>query len=136
MDERDQIFRERLVAVIDDLTRRGRDRPLRRLIGLYSDRLAKEAGARDWADLKERADGPTYDSLLNLFQQQSAEAQKRNDEPAVRAFEVLALSLIARRQYQVELLPGVSLLDRYIEECATNARRVKSQFIETPPARR
>ena len=133
MHERDIIFRERLVALMTDLKARGRDKPLRRLIGLYSEKLAREAGARDWADLKTRADGPTYDSLLQLFQKQSALAAAKSDDTTVRAFEALAISLIARRQTQEDLLPGVDFLDRYIEECAQNARAAGGAFI-TPPA--
>ncbi|MEO8757195.1 MAG: hypothetical protein ABI398_05525 [Devosia sp.] len=134
MHERDIIFRERLVALMSDLNGgEGRDKQLRRLIGLYSEKLAREAGARNWADLKSRADAPTYDSMLQLFQKQSEAAAAKGDDTTVRVFEVLAISLIARRQYQDELLPGVDFLDRYIEECAQNARAAGGAFI-TPPA--
>ena len=46
----------------------GRNRELRRLIGGFAEKLAREASVRDWAELKARADGSTYDSLLKLFQ--------------------------------------------------------------------
>ena len=130
MHERDVIFRERLIALMAALNGgEGRDRTLRRTIGTFSDKLAKEAGARNWADLKERADGPTYDSLLQLFSKQSEQLAKQGDTAGVRALEVLAISLIARRQYQTDLLPGVDFLDRYIEECAQNARRAGAQIL-------
>ena len=136
MNERDQIFRERLVGLMSALNGgEGRDRSLRRMIGTYSNKLARDAGVRDWADLKQRADGPTYDSLLKVFQTQSAELAKRGDTIGVRAFEVLGISLIARRQYQADLMPGINFLDRYIEECATNARRAGAQFIPSARSR-
>jgi len=128
--ERDLIFREKLIALMAALNGgEGRDRTLRRTIGTFADRLAKEAGTRNWADLKERADGPTYDSLLQLFSRQSEQLAKQDDTIGVRALEVLAISLIARRQYQADLLQGVDFLDRYIEECASNARRAGAQIL-------
>jgi len=133
-EERNQIFRERLVAVITDLNAgAGKDKQLRRRVGIIADRIVREAGTRDWSDLKERADGPTYDSLLTLFQRQSADLQKSGDSTGVKAFEVMALSLIARRQYQADLATGVTTLDKWIGECLVHARRAGAQFI--PAAR-
>lgn len=133
-EERNQIFRERLVAVMTDLNSgAAKDRQLRRRVGMIADRLVREAGTRDWTDLKERADGPTYDSLLTLFQRQSTDLQKSGDATGVKAFEVMALSLIARRQYQADLATGVTTLDKWIGECLVHARRAGAQFI--PAAR-
>ncbi|MEP7241371.1 MAG: hypothetical protein ABI697_10840 [Devosia sp.] len=130
MAERDDIFRERLIAMVGAMhDAEGRDPKLRRTIGMYATRLFKEAGARDWGDLKQRADGATYDSLLQLFQTQSDAAEKSGDKAAVRAFEVLAVSLIARRQYQEDLIAGVQFLDKFIDLCVTVARRAGAQFI-------
>jgi hypothetical protein len=134
-EDRNRIFRERLIAINTELNEGlNRDRTVRRLVGTYALRLPQDAGARDWIDLKERADGPTYDSLLRLFSRHSEEAQKRGETSAVRAFEVLALSLISRRQEQADLLPGVTFIDRFIANCARRARRANSQFI--PASRR
>ena len=46
-----------------------------------------------------------------------------------RAVEVLAVSLIARRQYQADLNQGVYILDKYIEGSERMARRARAQFI-------
>jgi hypothetical protein len=122
-DERDAIFRERLVAVMTGLNSgEARDPAIRRIVGSYAYRLAKQAGAKNWADLKARADGPTYDALLKLFSEQSEILQKAGDSKGVRGLEALALSLIARHQKQGDLVPGVGFLDRYIEECASLAK--------------
>lgn len=124
MSERDIIFRERLIAVVSDLNGGGsKDKDLRQLVGSYAARMAREAGARDWADLKERADGATYDSALKLFQAQSEAAQKKGLTRDVRAFEVLGISLIARRQEQADLRPGITKLDEFIANCERRARR-------------
>lgn len=133
-EERNQIFRERLIAVMTDLNSgAAKDKQLRRRVGIIADRIVREAGTRDWSDLKERADGPTYNSLLTLFQRQSADLQKTGDTAGVKAFEVMALSLIARRQYQADLATGVTTLDKWIGECLVHARRAGAQFI--PAAR-
>ena len=132
MEERDAIFRDKITALMTDLNGgEGRDKKLRRTIGAYSDKLAQEAGAKDWQDFKQRADGPTYDSLLRFFQQQSETMQKHGDREGVRALEILAVSLIARRQYAEDLQPGIAFLDRYIAECARNARKSGAQIV--PP---
>lgn len=133
--ERNDIFRDRLIALNSELNAGlNNDKTLRRLVGLYALRLPLDAGARDWADLKARADGPTYDSMLRMFQRHSEDAQKRGETTAVRAFEVLAISLVARRQHQADLLPGVTFLDKFIDNCVTRARRANGQFV--PAARR
>jgi hypothetical protein len=132
-EERNEIFRRRLIALNAELNAGlNKDKTLRRLVGLYALRMPQDAGARDWADLKARADGPTYDSMLRLFTQHSEEAQKRGETSIVRAFEVLALSLIARRQEQADLLPGVAFIDRFIANCVARARKAKGTFIPAP----
>jgi hypothetical protein len=124
MHERDLIFRERLIAVMTELNGpAGKDATLRRLVGSYAQRLFTEGGARGWGDLKHRADGATYDSMLKLFSTQSEAAAKKQDTVTVRAFETLALSLIARRQHQADLQAGVTFLDNFIDECVSFAKR-------------
>jgi hypothetical protein len=135
MAERDDIFRERLVAVMTALNRgEGRDPALRRIVGSYAYRMAKEAGAKNWADLKARADGVTYDSMLRIFQEQSVKLQGAGDTKGVLGLEALALSLIARHQKQSELVPGVGFLDRFIEGCATLVKPAAKVVVSTPPA--
>ena len=130
MNERDQIFRERLLALMSELnTGEEITGKLRRMLGAFANRLTKDAGARDWADLKERVDGPTYDSLLRLFQRESERAQKASDPLMTRSMEVLAISLIARRQYQADLVPGITILDKFIGVCEGVARRRNAQFL-------
>ncbi len=123
MSERDEIFRGRLIALMGDLNAGGsRDPQLRKVLGRIALKLYTDGGARNWADLKERADGPTYDSLLRLFQKQTELANKQGDATTVTAVELLGISLIARRQYQTDLEPGVAYLDQFIEEVANYER--------------
>ena len=123
MSERDDIFRDRLVAVMTDLNAGGnRDPQLRKTLGRFALKLYRDGGARNWADLKQRADESTYDSLLRLFQKQSEESSRQGDTVAVNAFELLAISLIARNRKQTDLEPGVAYLDKFIDEVASFER--------------
>jgi hypothetical protein len=137
MDERDGIFRVRLVAVMTALNGgEGRDPAVRRIVGSYAYRMAKEAGAKNWADLKARADGITYDSMLRIFEEQSAKMQAAGDTKGVRGLEALALSLIARHQKQGDLVPGVGFLDRYIEGCASLVKPAAKVVVNTVSPKR
>lgn len=135
MAERDEIFRDRLIAVMTALNSgEARDPAVRRVVGSYAYKLAKDAGAKNWADLKARADGQTYDAMLKIFSDQTARMQEAGDTKGVRGLETLALSLIARHQMQRDLVPGVGFLDRYIEECASLARPAAKVVVNTTPA--
>jgi len=124
LSERSEIFRNRLIAVMTDLNAdKGADPQLRRTVGNLALRLSRDARARTWADLKERADGPTYDSLLKLFQQYSEDASRKGDQTTVRATELLALSLIARGRHEEDMRPGVEALDKYIADCAATTAK-------------
>jgi len=137
MAERDEIFRDRLVAVMTALNGgEGRDPAVRRIVGGYAYRMAKESGARNWADLKARADSVTYDSMLKIFREQSEKLQLAGDSKGVRGLEALALSLIARHQKQGDLLPGISFLDRYIDECASLVKPTARVVVSTPAPKR
>ncbi len=135
--ERDAIFRERLIAVMTALNGgEGSDPAVRRIVGSYAYKMAKETGAKDWSDLKARADASTYDAMLRIFEEQSSTLQQAGDSKGVRGLEALALSLIARHQTQSDLTPGVGFLDRYIEECAAQVRPTARVVVNTGASRR
>ena len=123
MEQRDAIFRERLIAVMTALNNGGaRDPALCRRVGTVARSVTREAGVRNWAELKRRADRATYDSLLRLFERESMQFHEAGDAIGMRAVEALALSLVARHQKQADLLPGVGFLDRFIDGCADAVR--------------
>ncbi len=137
MLERDKVFRQRLLALMADLNDGLRsDRKLQQMVGAFARRLYTEAGTRNWGDLKRRADQPTYDSMLSLFMKQAEQMSKAGDTLGVRAFETLALSLIAREQTQLDLVAGVDMLDDFISRCVTVAKATNTVVVDTaPPAR-
>ena len=71
--------------------------------------------------------------MLALFQRESARLAKAGDDKGVRAFEILAISLIARRQYHAEVLPGIAFLDRYIASCRVPVDRPKGPVVIVRP---
>ncbi len=117
-EDRNDIFRERLIAVMTALNGgESRDPTVRNVVGGFGHQLVKRFGAKNWSDLKLRADGEVYDILLNSFKAESEKFSREGNQMGVRGMETLALSVIARHQSQPDLMPGVSFLDRYIEEC-------------------
>lgn len=137
MSERDEIFRDRLVAVMTALNGgEGSDPAVRRIVGSYAYRMIKESGATDWTDLKARADAVTYDSMLRIFREQSEKLQQAGDSKGVRGLEALALSLVARHQKQPDLQPGVGFLDRYIEQCAASVKPRSGMGVPAPGPKR
>lgn len=133
MEERDQIFRERLIALMTALNGgESRDPAVRRVVGTYAYKLAKEAGAKNWTELKSRASASSYDSLLKRFTEESEALHRQGDKAGVRALEALALSLVARHQKQNDLFPGVGFLDRFIESCASHVRPTAKVVVSTP----
>jgi hypothetical protein len=117
-EDRDAIFRERLIAVMTALNGgEARDVTVRGVVGGFGHQLVKRFGAKNWGDLKMRADGEVYDILLNSFRAESEKFSREGNEMGVRGMETLALSIVARHQGQPDLMPGVNFLDRYIEEC-------------------
>ena len=130
METRNQILHDRLVDLMQRLNGPdGKRKGFRNRIGALATRLASDAGTRNWADLKARADGPTYDSLLRMFQRESEIAKQADDDRLVDALEVLALSLISRRQQQPELAEGVALLDAFIDDSEKAAAIAKTQVV-------
>lgn len=133
MDERDQIFRERLIALMTALNGgESRDPAVRRVVGSYAYKLAKDAGVKSWMELKTRASASAYDSMLKLFTDDSAAYHQQGDKAAVRGLEALALSLVARHQRQNDLFPGVGFLDRFIESCVSLAKPTAKVVVSTP----
>ena len=137
MAERDDIFRDRLIAVMTALNGgEGRDPAVRRIVGSYAYKMAKDSGAKNWADLKARANAQTYDAMLKIFEEQSTKMHQAGDAKGVRGMEALALSLIARSQKQGDLVPGVGFLDRYIDECASLVKPAAKVVVTTPAPKR
>jgi hypothetical protein len=117
-EDRDAIFRERLIAVIGALNGgESRDATVRHVVGGFGHQLVTRFGAKNWGDLKLRADGEVYDILLNSFKAESEKFSREGNSMGVRGMEALALSVVARHQSQPDLMPGIRFLDQYIEEC-------------------
>ncbi len=125
--ERQKVFRGRFVAVMNGLKTLRTNPKLRAFIGTAGNALVTETGAQGWSDLKARADGQTYDKVLDALRNNAADMARKKEAHGVRAFEVLAVSMISRRQSDEDLIEGVKLLDSYIDDCVTTARTIASK---------
>jgi hypothetical protein len=125
--ERQKIFRGRFLALMSGLTTHRTDPKLRAMIGTAGYGIVAETGALSWSDLKARADGPTYDKVLAALSDNAADMARKKEGRGVRAFEVLAVSMISRHQSEKDLVEGVKMLDSYIDDCVTTARKIASQ---------
>jgi hypothetical protein len=130
MTERDELFRDRLISLVGDLHGgEARDPELRRALGMQAFRLYSTGSARNWADLKQRADDPTYDSLLRMLQSEGEAAGANGNKTTMRACEILGVSLIARTRHLTDLEPGVEYIDKLIDSAAKVAKKSGAFFL-------
>jgi hypothetical protein len=112
MATKEEDFKERFVAVLQDLrTNGGKDPEAMFLIGSLAARLVDRAKQPSWATYKASMNRESYDKLLGDFQQQGNGFQKDGKAKHAYAVQVLAISLIARTQNDAEVRAGDSLLD-------------------------
>ncbi|MEO6394849.1 MAG: hypothetical protein ABIO40_02960 [Devosia sp.] len=125
MDEQLQAeFRRRLHALMSALKISRRNPKLQALIGTMGLSAVSDAKAQGWADLKQRLGAPGYDALLKAMQKSAADLKQKGVTDGPRALEVLAVSIIARRQHDPELEQPVRVLDDYVEACIATAKRI------------
>ncbi|MEQ1769616.1 MAG: hypothetical protein ABL879_07220 [Devosia sp.] len=116
-------FAKQLHELMAGLQVSRREPELRMMIGSVATRFVNDAKARGWADLKQRIDSRSYDILLKSIQDNGNRFAKEGNKEAVRAFEAVGVSLIARAQMSADLIPVVKLLDEYIQRCMVMVRK-------------
>lgn len=115
MATKEEDFRERFVAVLQDLrTNGGKDPEAMFLIGSLAARLVDRAGQTSWATYKANLTPQVYAKLLRDFQKQGNDFHKEGKAKHAYAIQVLAISLIARTQNDDEVRAGDSLLDEML----------------------
>lgn len=115
MATKEEDFKERFVAVLQDLrTNGGKDPEAMFLIGSLAARLVDRASQPSWATYKANLAPPVYAKLLSDFQKQGNDFHKEGKAKHAYAIQVLAISLIARTQNDVEVRAGDSLLDEML----------------------
>lgn len=112
MATKEEDFKERFVAVLQDLrSNGGKDPEAMFLIGSLAARLLDRAKQPSWATYKANLAPQVYARLLSDFQKQGNAFHKEGKAKHAYAIQVLAISLIARTQNDDEVRAGDSLLD-------------------------
>lgn len=115
MVSKEEDFKERFVAVLQDLRGNGgKDPEAMFLIGSLAARLVDRAGQPSWAAYKASMSRELYDKLLGDFQKQGNDFHKQGKAKHAYAVQVLAISLIARTQADPEVRGGDGLLDEML----------------------
>jgi len=112
MATKEQDFKERFVAVLQDLrTNGGKDPEAMFLIGSLAARLIDRTSQPSWASFKSSMTPPAYASLLSDFEKQGNQFHQDGKAKHAYAIQVLAISLIARTQTDPDVRTGEAFLD-------------------------
>ena len=112
MASKEEDFKDRFVAVLQDLrSNGGKDPEIMFLIGSLAARLVDRAKQPSWAAYKANLTPPVYAKLLSDFQKQGNDFHKDGKAKHAYAIQVLAISLIARTQSDPDVRSGDGLLD-------------------------
>jgi hypothetical protein len=115
MATKEEDFKERFVAVLQDLrSNGGKDPEAMFLIGSLAARLVDRAGQPSWAAYKASMAREVYDKLLGDFQKQGNDFHREGKTKHAYAVQVLAISLIARTQADPEVRAGDDLLNEML----------------------
>ena len=127
MATKEEDFKDRFVAVLQDLRGNGgKDPEAMFLIGSLAARLVDRAKQPSWAAYKANLTSPVYAKLLNDFQKQGNDFHKEGKAKHAYAIQVLAISLIARTQNDVDVRAGDSLLDEILGFLIAAYRKAKA----------
>ena len=129
MASKEEDFKERFVAVLEDLrSNGGKDPEAMFLIGSLAARLVDRAKQPSWAAYKANMAPQVYGKLLSDFQQQGNDFHKEGKAKHAYAIQALAVSLIARTQgADPQMAAGEALLDQIIDYTVAVYRREKQK---------
>lgn len=127
MATKEEDFKDRFVAVLQDLRNNGEQDPEAMfLIGSLAARLVDRAQQPTWAAYKANMSQQVYAKLLSDFQQQGNEFHKAGKAKHAYAVQVLAISLIARTQNDETVRTGDSMLDEIMGFLIAVYRKAKA----------
>ena len=123
MTSKEEDFKQRLVAVMQDLREDGsRDAEAIWLLGSLAATLVDTAKARSWPALKQQLGRADYDGLLRDFQNSGNAFHKEGKRKHAYAVQILAMSVIAGKQQDPDVQAGNTLLDDIIERAIAHYR--------------
>jgi hypothetical protein len=119
-------FRERFVAVMQDLREGQKDNPEAMfLIGSLAARLIDKAGQKNWAAYKASLGEFENDALLVDLRKKGNDFYAQGKDMQAYALQVLGTSVIARTQNDPQVRAGNRLLDEMIDFYVKAFRRAE-----------
>lgn len=120
----EQDFKQRFVAVLQDLQTDGKNDPeAMAMIGNLATDLIDKAKAKSWRGLKQGLTREAYDGLLEDFRREGNAQAKAGRMKQAYAIQVLAVSLIARTQLDRQMQQGDRLMDELVDAAVGMWRR-------------
>jgi hypothetical protein len=127
MSSKEQDFKERLVAVMRDLKDNGtKDPEAVWMIGSLATRLVDLYRLKTWTQFKAQLSREAYDQLLRDFEQQGNGYHKDGKAKAAYAIQLLAISVVAQKQADLEVRRGNQLLDDMINRMIAAYRKAQA----------
>jgi hypothetical protein len=115
MTTKEEEFKQRFVAVLQDLQSNGRnDVEAMWLLGSLAAALVDKARQPSWSTLKANLTREAYDGLLRDFQAQGNTLHQQGKAKHAWAIQILGISLVARTQLDEQVQAGAALLDEII----------------------
>jgi hypothetical protein len=131
MPTKEEEFKQRFVAVLQDLQENGKnDIEAMWLLGSLAAALVDKAGKTSWAELKRTISQQDYSRLLTDFQTEGNRQHREGDVKKAYAIQILGISLITVTQTDPQLAAGAALLDEIIQTTILIYR--KNRDVERP----
>lgn len=116
MPTKEEEFKQRFVAVMQDLEKNGQNDPEAMwLIGSLACEIVEKAEAPSWAGFKQTMSQQTYAQLLEDFQTEGNRQHREGDRKKAYAIQVLGISLVAHTQTDPHVEAGDKILNDLIE---------------------
>lgn len=120
-DDKDEALRKNLQQLMDALKAgEAQDPALKRAVGSMGREICRQNAVRSWAEFKQQLKADHMEKLLASFKQLSDSFKLKGDAKAIRAVDVLLLSLL--KPERAALVPGARALDRYVDGCIAALR--------------
>jgi hypothetical protein len=116
MPSKEEIFKERLAAVMMDVNGPAPDARDTELLGSLADRIVTTAKKPSWSAFKATLSLEDFRGLLTTFQEQGNALARQGAMAQMHAVEILACSLIAKTQAaDPAIAADDKALNRYID---------------------
>lgn len=128
MPTKEDDFKQRLAAVLEDLHSHGvDDGEAMFLLGSFASRIVADSKSKSWVNLKSRMNMQDYQSMLKMMEARGNTLVKEGKGKAAYAIQALAVSLVARAQKDPVVLQGDKLLDKLIDASIRQYRKHAQQ---------